>query len=70
MGSLDPENNDPLGMKEDGSLISESSITKEEAKQLYNYLFKINGHLVQIGFTNNGKTAEDHLTNVLESLYI
>ena len=33
------------------------------------YVFKVNGHLVQIGFTNNGKTVEDCLTNVLESLY-
>lgn len=33
------------------------------------YVFKVNGHLVQIGFTNNGKTAEDCLINVLESLY-
>lgn len=33
------------------------------------YVFKINGHLVQIGFTNNGKSAEDCLTNVLERLY-
>ena len=33
------------------------------------YVFKVNGHLVQIGFTNNGKTAEDCLTNVLEILY-
>ena len=33
------------------------------------YLFKVNGHLVQIGFTDNGKSAEDCLTNVLERLY-
>ena len=33
------------------------------------YVFKVNGHLVQIGFTNNGKTAEDCLTNVLKNLY-
>lgn len=33
------------------------------------YVFKINGHLVQIGFTDNGKTAEDCLTNVLKNLY-
>ena len=33
------------------------------------YVFKVNGHLVQIGFTNNGKTAEDCLTNVLKDLY-
>lgn len=33
------------------------------------YVFKVNGQLVQIGFTNNGKTAEDCLINVLESLY-
>ena len=32
-------------------------------------VFKVNGHLVQIGFTNNGKTAEDCLTNVLKNLY-
>lgn len=40
MGSLDPENNDPLGIKEDGKLISESSITMEEATQLYKYVGK------------------------------
>lgn len=33
------------------------------------YVFKINGHLVQIGFTDNGKSAEDCLTNVLKDLY-
>lgn len=33
------------------------------------YVFKVNGHLVQIGFTNNGKTAEECLTNVLKQLY-
>lgn len=49
--------------------------TKEErildllTKVENSYVFKVNGHLVQIGFTNNGKTAEDCLTNVLESLY-
>lgn len=49
--------------------------TKEERlidllKKVENpYVFKVNGHLVQIGFTNNGKSAEDCLTNVLSSLY-
>lgn len=33
------------------------------------YVFKINGKLVQIGFTENGKKAEDCLTNVLKNLY-
>ena len=33
------------------------------------YVFKINGHLVKIGFTDNGKTAEECLTNVLKNLY-
>ena len=33
------------------------------------YVIKVNRHLVQIGFTDNGKTADDCLTNVLESLY-
>lgn len=40
MGSLDPLNNDPLGINKDGTLISESSITKEEAQQLYKYVGK------------------------------
>lgn len=30
------------------------------------YVFKINSRLVQIGFTENGKTSEDRLTNVLK----
>ena len=33
------------------------------------YVFKINGHLVKIGFSNSDKTADDCLTNVLSSLY-
>jgi len=28
------------------------------------YVFKVNVHLVQIEFTDNGKTSEDCLTNV------
>lgn len=33
------------------------------------YVFKINGHLVQIRFSDTNKTAEDCLTNVLKNLY-
>lgn len=33
------------------------------------YIFKVNGRLVQIGFSENGKTADECLTNVLKSLY-
>lgn len=33
------------------------------------YVFKINGKLVQIKFSNTNKTAEDYLTNVLKNLY-
>ena len=33
------------------------------------YVFKINGKLVQIRFSENEKTAEDCLTNVLKNLY-
>ena len=34
------------------------------------YVFKINGHLLQIRFSDNtNKTAEDCLTNVLKNLY-
>lgn len=40
MGTLDPLDNDPLGEKEDGTLISPSSITKEESKQLYKFIGK------------------------------
>ena len=33
------------------------------------YIFKINGRIVQIAFSNNDKTADDCLTNVLNKLY-
>lgn len=40
-------------------------------KQVENpYVFKINGKLVQIGFSeNSNKTAEDCLTNILKTVY-
>ena len=40
MGELDPLDNDPLGEKADGSLISESAITRAEADQLYRFIGK------------------------------
>ncbi len=33
------------------------------------YIFKVNGKLVRIRFSNTDKTAEDCLTNVLKNLY-
>lgn len=33
------------------------------------YIFKVNGKLVRIRFSDTAKTAEDCLTNVLKSLY-
>ena len=33
------------------------------------YIFKVNGKLVRIRFSDTGKTAEDCLTNVLKNLY-
>ncbi len=33
------------------------------------YIFKVNGKLVRIRFSNTDKTAEDCLTRVLENLY-
>ena len=33
------------------------------------YIFKLNGKLVRISFSNTDKTAEDCLTNVLMNLY-
>ena len=33
------------------------------------YIFKVNGRLVRMRFSENGPTAEDCLTNVLKNLY-
>lgn len=33
------------------------------------YIFKVNGRLVKLEFTDNGKSAEDCLINVLKNLY-
>ena len=33
------------------------------------YIFKVNGRLVKIEFTDNGRKAEDAIMNVIKSLY-
>lgn len=33
------------------------------------YVFKVNGRLVKLEFTDNGKKAEDAITNVIKSIY-
>ena len=33
------------------------------------YIFKVKGKLVKLEFTDNGRKAEDAITNVLKSLY-
>ena len=33
------------------------------------YTFKVNGRLVKIEFTDNGRKAEDAITNVIKNLY-
>ena len=33
------------------------------------HIFKVNGRLVKIEFTDNGTNAEDAITNVIKSLY-
>lgn len=33
------------------------------------YVFKLNGKLIKIGFSETNKTADECLTNVLKSLY-
>jgi len=33
------------------------------------YIFKVNGRLVKIEFTDNGRKAEDAITNVIKKLY-
>lgn len=38
-------------------------------KTKHPYIFKVNGKLVRIRFSDTDKTAEDCLTKVLENLY-
>lgn len=33
------------------------------------YIFKVNGRLVKIEFTDNGRKAEEAITNIIKSLY-
>jgi len=33
------------------------------------YIFKVNGRLVKIEFTDNRRKAEDSITNIIKSLY-
>ena len=33
------------------------------------YIFKVNGRLVKLEFTDNGKKAEDVIINVIKSIY-
>ena len=33
------------------------------------YIFKVNGKLVKLEFTDNGKFAEDAITRVIKSIY-
>lgn len=33
------------------------------------YIFNVNGRLVKLEFTNNGRKAEDTITNVIKSIY-
>ena len=33
------------------------------------YVFKVNGRLVKIAFSNNDRKAEDCITNVIKSIY-
>ena len=43
---------------------------KEKVKNDKNpYIFKVNGKLVRISFSDTDKTTEDCLTRVLENLY-
>ena len=39
------------------------------AKTKNPYVFKVNGRLVKISFTENGPTADEFLSKVLENLY-
>ena len=33
------------------------------------YIFKVNGKLVKLEFTDNGTNAEDDITNIMKSIY-
>ncbi len=48
---------------------SEERILDFIAKVKNPYIFKVNGKLVRISFSDTDKTAEDCLTNVLKNLY-
>lgn len=39
------------------------------SKTKNSYIFKVNGRLVKLEFTDNGRKAEDCLINVLKNLY-
>ncbi len=48
---------------------SEKRILDFIIKVKNHYIFKVNGKMVRIRFSNTDKTAEDCLTNVLKNLY-
>lgn len=59
--------------------LSEVKISRKKSKEerildfIFNvknpYVFKVDDKLVKIGFTDNGKSAEECLMNVIDSLY-
>lgn len=69
---LDRSRNVNLGdvTLDDVDEISSIKIDKRKPSKVKNpYIFKVNGKLVRIRFSDADKTAEDCLTRVLENLY-
>ncbi len=60
---------DIIDIKIDRRKPSNERILEFLAKVKNPYIFKVNGKLVRIRFSDTDKTAEDCLTRVLENLY-
>ena len=70
LDDVDVENVDVItSIKIDRRKPSEERILDFLTKVKNPYIFKVNGKLVRIRFSDTDKTAEDCLTRVLENLY-
>ena len=67
--SLDEVNQDEVDIKIDKRKQSGERILDFLNKVKNPYIFKVNGKLVRIRFSDTNKTANDCLTNVLKNLY-
>ena len=70
LGDVTPDDVDEISsIKIDKRKTSNERILEFITKVKNPYIFKVNGKLVRIRFTDTDKTAEDFLTRALEKLY-